>query len=110
MCMSWYALFTHQLGTRYTTPDIDLPVPLERLVVDGHAGRWPRLAEPVQADPLADLLVRPRVVVRPRDQILVYPSQQPDGAVRKHRSDGVRSCLHDLEVCAAVDLLTLGGL
>ena len=49
-----------------------------RLVVDPQVRGRARRREPVDADPRADLVVRPRVVVRPIVQFLVDPAQQPD--------------------------------
>jgi hypothetical protein len=60
------------------------------LVVDALAGRRPRGREPVDADPRQDLVVRPRVAVRPVVQLLVDPRQQADRAVGHAVADRLR--------------------
>lgn len=60
------------------------------LVIDAARGRRPRDAEPVHADPGADLFGRPRVRVRPVVEFLVDPRQQRDGAVRESVAQRLR--------------------
>lgn len=56
---------------------------MDRLVINPQIRGGPRGREPVDADPRADLVVRPGVVVRPVVQFLVDPPQQPDRRVRQ---------------------------
>lgn len=78
-------------------------------MIDSHARRRSCATEPVQADPLADLLVCPGVVVCPGDQFLVDPGQQRDGTVSKHGPDSLGSGPHHVKVVAAIILVVLGS-
>lgn len=75
-----------------------------------YASRRSCAAIPIQADPLADLLVGPWVVVCPGDQLLVDPGQQRDGAIREHGADGLGSGPHHMKVVTAIVLIVLGSL
>lgn len=53
------------------------------LIVNATAGRGTSLGEPIDADPGADLVVGPRVIIRPVVQLFVDPRQAGHGAVGK---------------------------
>ena len=91
----------------YPTPNVSLPIPLEHFMINVHACGRPGPAEPVQTNPLAYFLLRPRVVVRPCDQLLINPRQQCHGAVRKHCPNRLGSSPHDMKIVAAVLLVVL---
>lgn len=50
-------------------------------IVDPKVRSWASGREPVYAYPCQDFIVRPRILIRPIVQFLVYPGQQSDRAV-----------------------------
>lgn len=102
-----YVQLTYQLGLWYGPPSVCLPLTLEHLMIDVHAGRRSSTTIPIQAYPLTDLLIRPWVIICPDDQFLINPGQKRDGTIRKHGPDCLGPCPHHVKVVTTIVLIVL---